>query len=434
MPHKSLGRSLAREDAPIARAVGQKIREERLRAKLTQQQLADGRYTKAYISALENGLAKPSLAALNFIAGKLGLTAAYFLSEGDPAWSRLEADLALASGDWTAATDAYTTLLEAETQAIRRAELSRGLAEALYRLERPSEALAAASSALAAFEAAGLTADAALARYWVGAAQYQLENDPEARSVFRAVLDSVRGGVKVEPEFEARILVALAAVEGRSGEPKRALAYLGEAQAVLERFDGPRRAAYLASLAIGYREGGDTEAALRLANQALARFRELDADRDVAILENELALSHLAIHATRRAREHAAAAAELLRRLDDDRGLAHVRDTEAQIELAAGQPQAAIDRASEAVRLADATDNRKAAISARLTLGRAHRALGQDDAAAAALEEAAGLARQHRRTPQLRDVLTEWADLRSALGDAAGAYKLSREALELSRA
>lgn len=433
MPHKSLGRSLAREDAPIARAVGDRIRAERLRAKLTQQQLADGRYTKAYISALENGLAKPSLAALTFISTKLGLPASFFLTDAEPAWSRVEADLALVSGDWLAAADAYTSLLEAETQPIRRAELSRGLAEACYRLERPAEALAAATSAAAAFDEAGLAADAALARYWLGGAQYQLENDVEARSVFRSLLDAVRGGLRAEPEFEARLLIALAAVDGRSAEPKRALAYLGEAQAVLERFTDRRRAFYLQTLAVSYREGGDTEAAIRLANRAIASFRELEADSDVAILENELALNHLALRATRRAREHAAAALAILRRLGDEHGAAHVLETQAQVELAAGSPDDAAERATEAVELADRTGNRKAAISARLTLGRARRAQGRPDEAATSLDQAARLAREHGRIPQLRDVLAEWADLRAAAGDAAGAYELSREALALAR-
>jgi transcriptional regulator with XRE-family HTH domain len=433
VPHKSLGRSLAREDAPIARAVGERIRAERLRAKLTQQQLADGRYTKAYISALENGLAKPSLAALTFIAGKLGLTPALFLSDADPAWSRLEADLALASGDWLRAADAYTALLDGETQPIRRAELSRGLAEACYRLERGSEALAAASTAAAAFDRAGQLAEAAAARYWVGAAQYQLENDAEARSILRAVLDQVRGGLSVEPDFEARLLIALAAIDGRALEPKRALAYLNEAQTVLVRLDDRRRATYLASLAIGYREGGDTEAAIRLASQAIASFREVAADREVAVLENELALNHLALGSTRRARQHADTAVAMWARIGDDREAAHVLDTQAQISLAADAPAQAVEQAGEAIARADATGNRKAAISARLTLARAHRARGESEAAGTALETAAELAREHARIPQLRDVLTEWADLKAAQGDSAGAYDLSREALALAR-
>jgi transcriptional regulator with XRE-family HTH domain len=434
MPHKSLGRSLAREDAPIARAVGERIRAERLRAHLTQQQLADGRYTKAYISALENGLAKPSLAALTFIAGKLGLAPASFLSDSDPAWSRLEADLALASGDWVRAVDAYTALLEAETQPIRRAELRRGLAEALVRLERSSEALAEASASADAFERAGLGIDAAAARYWVGGAQYQLENDAEARSVWRSLLGQVRAGLGVEPDFEARLLIALATVDGRALEPKRALAYLNEAQTVLLRLDDRRRATYLTSLAIGYREGGDTEAAIRVAGQAIARFRELAADREVAVLENELALNHLALGSTRRARQHADTAVAMWARIGDDREAAHVLDTQAQIALAAGEAAQAATLAADAIGRADATGNRKAGISARLTLARADRATGDTMGAGAVLEAAAELARQHGRIPQLRDVLTEWADLRAAQGDSAGAYALSREALSLARA
>jgi hypothetical protein len=51
----------------------------------------------------------------------------------------------------------------------------------------------------------------------------------------------------------------------------------------------------------------------------------------------------------------------------------------------------------------------------------------------ASLEAAATLARDHGRVGQLRDVLTEWADVRAELGDPQGAYDLTREALALAR-
>jgi len=433
MPSKSLGRSLAREDAPIARAVGERIRAERLRAHLTQQQLADPRYTKAYISALENGLAKPSLAALTFIAGRLGLEPSAFLRQREPAWSRLEADLALASGEWTRAADAYGALLEAETQAAVRAELALGLAEALYRIDRAHEAAEAASAAAAGFDAAGRASDAARARYWLGGAQYKLENDAEARSIMRALLDQIRGGLPAEPDFEVRILISLAVIDGRNLEPKRALAYLDEARGLVDKLDDRRRATFLASLAVGYRESGDTEAAVRAANQAIARFRELDADRDVAVLENELALTHLALGSTKRARDHAATAAAMWERLGERHQGAHVAETQAQIALATGDAEGALRQAQVAMDTASETGNHKAAVSARLTLARALRALGRPAEAGAALEAAASIARDHGRLPQLRDVLTEWADLRAEQGDAAGAYSLSKEALSLAR-
>ena len=78
-PHKSLGRQLAVEDRDIAIAVGQRIRNIRIGLGLTQSQVAGDRYTKAYISALENGLAKPSLAALVFIARRFAVPPSYFL-------------------------------------------------------------------------------------------------------------------------------------------------------------------------------------------------------------------------------------------------------------------------------------------------------------------------------------------------------------------
>lgn len=434
MPHKSLGRSLAALDRGIAREVGSRIRVERLRAGMTQAKLAEGRYTKAYVSALENGLAKPSLAALTFIAGRLGLPVTHFLAREEPRWSRLEADLRLASGDWQEAVDAYTSLLDQETNPVRRAELERGLAEALTRLERADEALRAASSAAAAFTAASRPADAAAARYWMASALYQQENDAEARSILRALLDLVRGGLAVLPDWEARLLIALAAIDGRSGDPARALAYLEEARTVVDGLDDRRRATYLTSLAIGYRERGDFEAAIGIAGQAIARFRELDADREVAGLENELALVHLAMGSIARATEHAERADGIWRQLGEERGRAHVIETQAQIALAAGDLDAAIALATEAATVADATGNRKAAISAALTRARAHRRSGDTSAAAAILEAAAALAREHQRPTQLRDVLAEWAEVEAERGDDKAAYRLSREALNLGRA
>jgi len=85
------------DDSALAGRIGERIRQARHRAGLTQQQLAGERYTKAYISALETGQAKPSMAALNFIAERLSLPASHFVSDGASHWDRLAADVLLAS-------------------------------------------------------------------------------------------------------------------------------------------------------------------------------------------------------------------------------------------------------------------------------------------------------------------------------------------------
>ncbi|HYN70814.1 MAG TPA: helix-turn-helix transcriptional regulator [Candidatus Eisenbacteria bacterium] len=431
MPTRSTGRSLAAADRGLALEIGRRIRAERLRAGLTQARLAEGRYTKAYISALENGLAKPSMAALSFIAGRLELPMARFVGEQGHHWSRLEADLLLASAEWSRAADAYLSLRDVVSDPIGRAEIDRGLAEALCRLERPDEALRAAAPAAAAFDAAGQPVDAAWARYWMATAFYQQEHDDEARSIFRGLLGLVRGGLDIDPDFETRLLIALATIDGRSGEPARSLSYLEEARALVDTLDDRRRATFLNSLAISYRERGDMEAAIGLANQAIDRFRAIDGRREVGMLENELALVHLALGSIERARQHAALADELLQALGDERGRAHILETQAQIELAADRPVDALRKAEEAIAVATATGNRKAGISAGLTLARAARHSGDTKLALATLEQASASARLYRRPAQLRDVLVEWADLLAETGNVAEAYELSREALSL---
>src|SRR4029453_2915527 len=105
-------RSLAEEDRDLARQIGARLKAARLRSGLTQREVAEGRYTKAYVSALENGLIKPSMAALRFLAARLGPTPSELLSDPSTRGARLAAELLLAAGDWQAAVDAFQGLLD----------------------------------------------------------------------------------------------------------------------------------------------------------------------------------------------------------------------------------------------------------------------------------------------------------------------------------
>ena len=75
------------------------------------------------------------MAALNFLASRLDLPASSFLGDESRAWTRLEADLLLAAGQWQDAGDAYAALLEGVSEAGQRAESLRGQAEAWARLD-----------------------------------------------------------------------------------------------------------------------------------------------------------------------------------------------------------------------------------------------------------------------------------------------------------
>ncbi|MGI8930548.1 MAG: tetratricopeptide repeat protein [Candidatus Limnocylindria bacterium] len=428
-------RTLARPtegDRELARRIGQRIREARLRASLTQQQLAGERYTKAYVSALETGIARPSMVALRYLSARLNLPAGHFIDDTHPGWTRLEVDMRLASGEWQAAADGYRTLLDDAPEDPARAELLRGLAEALNRLNRGTEAVAVASEATRLYEVAGRPADAALARYWLAFGLYQADNEPEARRLLGALLEEVRAGLQVEPDFEMRILTSLAAVESRVGEHARALSYLEEARGLAADLDDRRRAAFQFNLAISYREVGDFEAAIRAGTQGLALYRAAGALLESAQVENDLALAYLAAGQLTRASDIAREAHRQIETTGDERWLAAVIETEAQIALAAGDLDDAIRLAQRAGVLAESSGNDLARLSALRTEARALRAAGQLDDSEEKFSTAAAIARTSRVTYRYREVLRDWAELRAEVGDHRGAYELTAEALTVN--
>jgi len=417
------------DDGTLAKRIGVRLRELRLRAGLTQQQLAADRYTKAYVSALENGLVRPSMAALTYFSERLNIPASRLIGDEAPAWSRLEADLHLAAGRWTDARDAYTALLETTPETARRAELLAGRAEAAARLNQAAQAVADASEAARIFTAENRPVDAALATYWNANGQYEQDNLDEARALLRSILERVRAGLRVAPDFEFRVLTALSTVESKAGEHTRALAYLQEVKGVADVLDDRRRATYLFDLAYRYRETGDIEAAIRTGHESLALFRASGSEIETAALENDLALAYLAVGNLSRAAEYSVEARRRFERLGDRRWLAHVEDTRALIAISEGRPAAALEMAQRAIEHAEATGNKPALTSALVTKARACAALDQPAEANASFERAAELVRVEGPRARLREVLTEWADLLATSGQHERAYALTREAL-----
>jgi tetratricopeptide (TPR) repeat protein len=432
MPRTKTAARPTEHDAALARQIGARIREARRRAGLTQQQLAADRYTKAYVSALETGIARPSMVALSFLSERLGLPPSHFLDEQTPAWTRLEVDMQLASGDWQAAADGYAALLADNLDDQVRAEVLRGQAEALVRLDRGREAVAAAAEAARIFASLGRVSEEALSRYWLAYGLYLSDAEADARSMLQGLVERVRAGLKVEPEFEMRLLMALAAVESRTGNFAESLAHLEAARGMADDLDDRRRAMFLFNLAINYRETGDVEAAIRSGTQGLALLRAAGSSFESAQIENDLALAYLAMGNVARARDLAAEARREFEGAGDNRYLSAVLDTEAQVALASGDAQQALELARRAVTLAGQSGNQGAQLAAMLTEARALRLAGDAGEAEKRYGEAAAIARDGHVASRLREVLREWAGLRADAGDHRGAYELTNEALAVN--
>ncbi len=418
------------DDSALASAIGGRLKHARLASGLTQSALAGERYTKAYISALEHGIAKPSMAALNYLAPRLGTTAAALLADVDPIWDRVQADLALASSDWTTALDRYEILAERSTGKGGVAEIKVAIAECLCRLDRGRDAIRPATEAAEAFADLGRETDRARAEYWLASAQHQSDNFDEARSIVVGLLSRVRDGLVVAPDFQLRLLVAAAMVESNSGNPGAALAYLEEARGLTVDLDDRRRAEFLGTIAVACREAGDIEGAIRHGQGAITLLGAAHADETVLNLENELAMAYLANGNLNRAADlaHEARVAALARK--DSYLAAHVAETEAQIALASGDPEAAVALIGEALDLAEQSGNHKAQLGGLVTRARAHAALKQHDQAAADFELAAAMATDGANTARRREILSAWADSLAALGQHDRAFALAREALD----
>jgi len=411
----------------VENSVGPRLRAARHKAGLTQRQLAGDRYTAAYISALEVGLVRPSWAALTYLSGRLGLAVHDLVREAQPGWDRLAPDLHLAAGEWQAAADGYTRLLQ-DSSGTDAAVMRGGRAEALSRLGRPRDALPDAAAAYEALARAGQPVEAAYAGYWLAYAHHLLDNTDEARALLHQLLAEVRAGLKVQADFKLRLLLALAILESWDGHDDRALTLLEEGRALTGEMDDLRRATFLFSMANSYSETGDHEGALRAGTAALPLFEAANAERDVALLRNTLALTYLQLGNTARAIDLVAEARQISTLRNDQASLAHVTETEAQIALATGDHAAVRERVAEALDLARASQNTHAESSALLTLARSQRQTADKDTEAT-YRQAAELLRTVGPRPKLAAVLREWSDLLVSEQRHAEAVELLQEAL-----
>lgn len=416
------------DNRALALAIGSRIRAARLRSGLTQQELAGDRYTKAYISALELGHAKPSMAALDYLAPRLGTTPDRILAEPKDRWTRLDADLRMAAGNWVEAAQAYEELLDTSTDRAARAEMQLALGEALCRTGRVTEAARPLSDALGQFTASGRAEDQDRAQYWLAYVHHVLDDVDEARRLLHGVLAGA--AADADPEFAVRARIALAQVESAQRNHDRALTYLEEARASAEQLDLPRRATWLDSLARARHAAGDAEGAIRAGMDALALYRAVESTHHEASIENELAVTFLRLGNLGRARELAESARANAHQAGDAALVAAVIDTLAGIALAAGDNGEALRLADEV--LAEGRPDVSAAtrMSSLMVRARALSALGRPDDALPSWEAAAAEAAASPSAARRRDVYGAWAESLATDGRHAEAYEVMRRALE----
>jgi tetratricopeptide (TPR) repeat protein len=259
-------------DDPIA--VGQRLRQAREAAGLTQRELSFEGCTAAYVSRIEAGARVPSLQILHEFAKRLGVAPEY-LATGRPGGEDvsselLEAEVALRLGDENRAVQLYEAArADADSPAalarvqlghgrlaLRRGEIAEGielLEEAIRSRElAPGDASAAAN---------------ALGRGYVMQSRYD-----EAFAIFERFLDGAR--VRGDRFDEVRFSVLLANAYIDHGDYGRAHATLGEVLDVARQTVDPLlRASLYWSQSRAHLSQGEPDRAAEYARLALATLR-----------------------------------------------------------------------------------------------------------------------------------------------------------------
>src|SRR3982750_2904966 len=97
--------------------LGERVRQLRVAAGLTQTELAGDRFSKEYISQIERGKTRPTQETVDWLAARLGVDAS-FLSSGVSADGRARAEALLARADALAADKEYTAAVDQYSQAL----------------------------------------------------------------------------------------------------------------------------------------------------------------------------------------------------------------------------------------------------------------------------------------------------------------------------
>src|SRR2546430_13543701 len=107
--------------------LGERVRQLRVAAGLTQTDLAGDRFSKEYVSQIERGKTRPTRETIQWLAGQLGVDAG-FLANGVSADERGRVDAALARADALLEARRNDEALQ-EFEDVRAAVLATGLSE-----------------------------------------------------------------------------------------------------------------------------------------------------------------------------------------------------------------------------------------------------------------------------------------------------------------
>jgi tetratricopeptide (TPR) repeat protein len=433
---------LAEVEETASDALGTRVRALRTAAGLTQSDLAEGRFSKEYVSQIERGKSRPTAETVAWLAERLGVDPALLLTGVSAAErSRWEAMLARASAlaeqhRYAEAAPEFAEVRPlAQAAGAKELELRAQSGEGWARMQEGElkEAVALLQEARVLSEDPLFTdLDRADVLFRLGACRYQLSSISTAIGLFDAALELSDRSELPADALRVRILSWRSRCYRRQRDWQAAREDVARALELVERLTDRRAAAqvYFQASLVAEREGHWVQAR-GYAERARAYYEELADRENVGRLLNNLGgLTYL----LGRPDDAIAYLKDSLRVLLEegiDEEAAHVITSLAEVYLGTGRPEEAESQVRKALEmLGDRTDFLAEIGTAQLTLGKALLEQGRLEEAQGSLVAADSSFEQLSSTSHRAAAWVALGDVAARRGDDREAARLYRRAAE----
>ncbi len=415
--------------------VGARIRSLRTARGLTQAQLAEPQYTKAYISMLESGRTRASMKALEHIAGRLGVQPSDLLggspSPAAPQYDLLEARRLVEEGHAKEAVPILVALEEGLTPGDQLIRL-RYLAAAYNGIGEAKQAFPVIERAQRMAELLGDQEEQVRLKAVLAATYTRTYAYEDAARLYRECVQACDEGIVSDPMFQFRRLSDLATNLTNQRQAKQAMPVFERAIALADQFgDQPSIARMYAALGKAHHDQGDVELAIRYNQRSLQAYEELNALEQIACTLDNIAVLYAEYGNRERARESLARGARIATEIKRDTTLASIKTTEAEI-TAKADPDEAMSLAQEALKFAKKVEQIDAQVRAMVLIGEL-KMKTNGTTARKSFQEARQLA-EERAPHLLRMIFDRWSHAAEESGDSDEALRLARRALESVKA
>ena len=422
--------------------LGERVRQLRVAAGLTQSDLAGERFSKEYVSQIERGKTRPTRETVEWLAAKLGVDAG-FLERGVSADERSRVEAMLARAEALTNAHQYDDAID-ELENSRTAVLATGATElearalsteAWARMERGEvkPALELLDRCRTISETPGFSdVDRAQVLFRMGVCRYHLSSIASAIGLFSEALKLAEESGLPCDLLRSEVLGWRSRCYRRQRDLEAAREDVERALELAQSLDDHRTMAnvYFQASLVSERMG-HWVLARSYAERAKAYYEQLNDERNVGRLLNNLGGLNFQLGKPERAVEDLKSAYRVLLEKGSEAEAANVVSSLAHVHLMTGRVETAEDEARHALDLLEGREDFLLDIApTQLVLGRALMEQGRLDEAHEALCTAEASADQLESISHRAAAWMAQGDLAARRGEDATAARLYRKAAE----